>query len=192
VVGDGCCGKTSLVITYCKGTFPAVYIPTVFENSCTQIPLPAHHASVSLDVWDTSGQEGYDRLRPLLYLDSSVVAVCFSTVNPDSFDNAKEFWIPEIRFYLPKVPIVLVGCQADLKQDEGTLSHLRERHARSVTEEEARRAVEDLGLFKYHETSSLKGEGLQELFASLALASLQGGQGKRQRKKPKRKMCLIQ
>ena len=37
-----------------------------------------------------SGQEDYDRLRPLSYPQTDVFLVCFSVVSPSSFENVKE------------------------------------------------------------------------------------------------------
>ena len=45
---------------------------------------------VELALWDTAGQEDYDRLRPLSYPDSHVILICFSVDSPDSLDNVQE------------------------------------------------------------------------------------------------------
>ena len=37
-----------------------------------------------------TGQEDYDRLRPLSYPQTDVFLVCFSVVSPSSFENVKE------------------------------------------------------------------------------------------------------
>jgi Ras-related C3 botulinum toxin substrate 1 len=42
---------------------------------------------ISLGLWDTAGQEDYDRLRPLSYPQTDVFLVCFSIVSPPSYDN---------------------------------------------------------------------------------------------------------
>lgn len=39
IVGDGACGKTSLLITFSKDSFPTMYVPTVFENYVTEIEI---------------------------------------------------------------------------------------------------------------------------------------------------------
>lgn len=44
---------------------------------------------ISLGLWDTAGQEDYDRLRPLSYPQTDVFLICFSVVSPPSFDNVK-------------------------------------------------------------------------------------------------------
>ena len=66
-------------------------------------------------LWDTAGQEDYDRLRPLSYPDSDVIVMCFGIDNPDSLENITEKWQPEVRHFCPRVPVVLVGNKKDLR-----------------------------------------------------------------------------
>ncbi len=66
-------------------------------------------AQVELALWDTAGQEDYDRLRPLSYPDTDVILMCFSIDSPDSLENIPEKWTPEVRHFCPNVPIILVG-----------------------------------------------------------------------------------
>ena len=56
---------------------------------------------ISLGLWDTAGQEDYDRLRPLSYPQTDVFLICFSIVSPPSFDNVKA----KVRF--PTTPLPL-------------------------------------------------------------------------------------
>ncbi|WP_411023650.1 GTP-binding protein, partial [Salmonella sp. s51228] len=63
---------------------------------------------VKLQIWDTAGQEEYDRLRPLSYPDTDVILLCYSVDNPDSLENISEKWVPEVRHFCPTVPIILV------------------------------------------------------------------------------------
>jgi small GTP-binding protein len=51
---------------------------------------------VELALWDTAGQEDYDRLRPLSYPDTDVILLCFSIDSPVSLINVKEKWSPEV------------------------------------------------------------------------------------------------
>ena len=66
-------------------------------------------------LWDTAGQEDYDRLRPLSYPDTDVILMCFSVDSPDSLQNIPEKWVPEVKHFCPNVPIVLVGNKKDLR-----------------------------------------------------------------------------
>jgi len=65
IVGDGAAGKTSLLNVFAVGHFPETYEPTVFDNYVTEIELDGK--PVQLALWDTAGQEEYERLRPLSY-----------------------------------------------------------------------------------------------------------------------------
>ena len=83
-------GKTCLLIVFSKDQFPEVYVPTVFENYVSDIEIDGKQ--IELALWDTAGQEDYDRLRPLSYPDTDVILMCFAIDSPDSLEN-----IPEVR-----------------------------------------------------------------------------------------------
>ena len=118
VVGDGAVGKTSLLMTYCKDEFPTEYVPTVFDNYSTDLVVDMRQ--VKLTLWDTAGQEAYDKMRPLSYPDTDVFLVCFSIVNEDSLENVERKWVPELRHpsmvnRCGRSPILLVGLKQDLR-----------------------------------------------------------------------------
>ena len=77
-----------------------------------------------MTLFDTAGQEDYDRLRPISYPDTNVFLVCFSVVRPTSFENVKEKWIPEIKHHCPKTPFLLVGTMLDCREDPEFISQL--------------------------------------------------------------------
>lgn len=63
------------------------YVPTVFENYITYPTHPPTGKTVELALWDTAGQEEYDRLRPLSYPETDLIFVCFAIDCPNSLDN---------------------------------------------------------------------------------------------------------
>ncbi|KAJ5500479.1 Rho GTPase Rho1 [Penicillium expansum] len=170
IVGDGACGKTCLLIVFSKGTFPEVYVPTVFENYVADVEVDNKH--VELALWDTAGQEDYDRLRPLSYPDSHVILICFAVDSPDSLDNVQEKWISEVLHFCQGLPIILVDLPAPVSQDQG---------------EEVRKKI---GAYKYLECSARTNEGVREVFeAATRAALLKAVKGKGGRKQGKG--CLI-
>lgn len=80
-----------------------------FISLFNQLSKKSFSLQVELALWDTAGQEDYDRLRPLSYPDTDVILMCFSIDSPDSLENIPEKWTPEVRHFCPNVPIILVG-----------------------------------------------------------------------------------
>jgi len=73
--------------------------------------------TVQFALWDTAGQEDYEQLRPLSYPNTDVIVICFSIDNRDSLANVSLKWVPEVRHFCPRTPIVLVGTKTDLRYD---------------------------------------------------------------------------
>jgi len=182
IVGDGACGKTCLLIVFSKGEFPEVYVPTVFENYVADVEVDGKH--VELALWDTAGQEDYDRLRPLSYPDSHVILVCFSVDNPDSLENVQEKWISEVLHFCQGLPILLVGCKKDLREDAKTIEELAKNRQKPVSVDEANAVAQKIGAYKYLECSARSGDGVKEVFEHATRAALLT-------KTKKKKACLL-
>ena len=119
---------------------------------------------ISLGLWDTAGQEDYDRLRPLSYPQTDVFLICFSIVSPPSFDNVKAKWFPEIEHHAPNVPIILVGTKLDLREDKGAMDSLRQKRMEPVSYEQALQVSKEIRAHKYLECSALTQRNLKSVF----------------------------
>jgi Ras family protein A len=64
---------------------------------------------VELILWDTSGQDYYERIRSLNYPETNAILMCYSIDNIDSFTNIALKWYDELREHFAKTPIILVG-----------------------------------------------------------------------------------
>lgn len=173
VVGDGACGKTCLLMKFSKDKFPDVYVPTVFENYVCDIQLD-ERTVVELALWDTAGQEDYDRLRPLSYPDTDILLLCYNIQEEDSFSNVYEKWFPEVRHFCPNVPIQLVGNKLDLrieanyKEEEDT-----GEKKQFVTTKRGREDSLKINAVDFFEVSAKTGENVRECFLAATRYSIQ-------------------
>lgn len=167
IVGDGACGKTSLLCVFAMGEFPKEYEPTIFENYVAEIRLDGK--PVQLALWDTAGQEEYERLRPLSYSKAHVILIAFSIDTPDSLDNVSVKWIEEVRNICgPQIPVVLVGCKADLRPAGGSSADGRQY----VTRQKAQAMAQEIGARVYKECSALNNQGVDDVFEAATRASM--------------------
>jgi len=191
VVGDGAVGKTCLLYVYTNSQFPEEYVPTVFENVAKDVTFRGR--TVTLRLWDTAGQEEWDRLRPLSYPQTNIVLLCFSVASRTTFDSISSKWAPEIRHYLPSTPTILVGLKKDIRDDE--TDHPAEYDP--VKKEDGQDLAKKIGATVYMEASAKKAEGVSEIFekamqivwpdksqASSGAAGADGADGAVPKKKP--------
>jgi small GTP-binding protein len=114
-----------------------------------------------LALWDTAGQEDYERIRPLSYPDTDVILICFSVDSRISFANTKLKWEPEISTYLPNVPVILVGNKCDLESEK------------TVTVEEGWKMADTINAVAYLECSAKNMFGIKKVFDVAVRASIQ-------------------
>lgn len=166
IVGDGACGKTSLLCVFAIGEFPREYQPTIFDNYVAEIRLDGK--AVQLALWDTAGQEEYERLRPLSYSKSHVVLIAFAIDTPDSLENVTVKWNEEVRSICgPSVPVILVGLKSDLRPDPSDPSYRQ-----FVPREKGEEVAQQIGARAYKECSALLLQNVDDVFEAATRASL--------------------
>lgn len=74
--------------------------------------------TIELSLWDTAGQEEFDRIRLLSYEDTHVFMLCFSVENRDSLLNIQDKWMEEVTEHCGNAKIVLVALKCDLRQEK--------------------------------------------------------------------------
>ena len=111
-VGDGAIGKTCMLLVFKGDPFPEDYEPTIFESHHEMRQFQGK--TYCLHLWDTAGQEEYDRLRPMSYSKCDVVLVCFALNDPDTLKNVTDKWYAEIKEFSPNAAKILVGTKLDL------------------------------------------------------------------------------
>lgn len=158
---------------------------------CTDIKNGVDAAKqYTLGLFDTAGQEDYDRLRPLSYPQTDVFLICFSIASPASFENVREKWFHEISHHCPGAPCLIVGTQVDLRDDPKQVERMMAsqrggRAAGLITQEQGERLARELGGRKYVECSALTQKGLKNVFDEAIVAALEPPVVK------KTKKCLI-
>ncbi|KAM6442592.1 rho-related BTB domain-containing protein 1 isoform 2-T2 [Liasis olivaceus] len=190
VVGDNAVGKTRLICARaCNTTLSqyqllATHVPTVWAidqyRVCQEVLERSRdvvdEVSVSLRLWDTFGDHHKD--RRFAYGRSDVVVLCFSIANPNSLNHVKTMWCQEIKHFCPRTPVILVGCQLDLRYaDLEAVNRARRPLARPIKRgdilppERGREVAKELGI-PYYETSVFDQFGIKDVFDNAIRAAL--------------------
>ncbi|KAJ2747144.1 hypothetical protein GGI20_000758 [Coemansia sp. BCRC 34301] len=172
VIGDGACGKTCLLHVFREGRFPPTdqYIPTVFDTWVADMEVD--NTPIELALWDTAGQEDFDRLRFLCYPDSNVIIICFSVDSPDSLHNVLDKWHPEAEQNAANSPVVLVALKLDLRDNHAVRQELARYQETPVTREQGEAMARRIGAVSYIECSSIQNVNVRQVFEIAARHAL--------------------
>ena len=153
LLGNTGVGKTCIIKRFTEGKFEAV--SSTSGASYSQKPLVIDNINVTLDLWDTAGQEKYRSLGRRLYKDAYIVVLVYDITDPKTFEDLKEKWYNDLKTYGEKYTVIgIVGNKSDCYDQE------------KVSEEEAKEFANKLGAI-FMLTSAKTGENIDLLFENL-------------------------
>jgi small GTP-binding protein len=158
IAGDENVGKTSLVRRYCEGKFDASRVATIGVDFQTQT-VELEDGPVKLSIWDMAGQDRFKPIREGFYRGSLAAALVYDVTVPESLAHL-ERWYHEVTQAAPSQGFVIIGNKIDLERADNPT------HARALAETLKGPFIE---------TSALTGEGVEEMFRSLALQAYARG-----------------
>jgi len=171
MVGDSKVGKSSLVNKFRTGKFDASYSRTGFETLTTSTVLQGKR--VKFTIYDTAGSHGSNTSREIAYREADVFLLCYKISDINTLFSAINYWVPELKSYAPATPVVLIGCQSDLRGDRAVIQALSKLGRSPVSSEQGRSFSQQIEAISYVETSaktSMKGpESIFELAAQISL-----------------------
>ena len=153
LVGDSGVGKTCIISRYISGAFNQNSPSTNGASYASKlINFEELKKTISLDIWDTAGQEKYKSLTKFFYKDAAVAILVYDVTNRNSFESMKNFWYGQIQDFGSKNIILgVAGNKCDMYEKE------------EVNENEGKEFAESIGAF-FEITSAKNNTGINELF----------------------------
>ena len=160
VVGDSGIGKSALLERFVHARFGAKGALATLSVDLSTANVSLGAQAVSVQLFDTAGQERFAPLIGPYYRHADGVLVAYDVGHRTSFERAIAYWASEIaKNATPGTPVVLVGTKAD---------RLCEPGYRRVETREAEEAANALGWPYCGETSAATGVSVGEAFYLLS------------------------
>ena len=155
LIWDSGVGKSSIIGRFISGFFNEEMNSTLGLNYSQKL-YEKNGKKISLNLWDTAGQEKFRSLGKNFYKDSFIIIIVYDICNKASFQSIKEVWYPDIQRFGEKVNIIaLVGNKKDKYEEE------------EVPEEEAKSYAKEIEA-NFFLVSANNGDGIEYMFQSLA------------------------
>jgi small GTP-binding protein len=115
IVGDPAVGKTSLVKKFVSGQFAKDYRSSIGTNIFIKKIDMNKLGKITIQLWDIAGQERWINMRRSYYIGAKGVLIVGDLTRRNTFDQIKQFWVPDVKLYCELAPIVLIANKNDLK-----------------------------------------------------------------------------
>ena len=153
LVGNMSVGKSCLTLRATEGIFKENLESTVHLSICT-FNVKINDTKISLQIWDTCGQEKFRALIRSYYTNSSLAIIVYSVTDKDSYDDVN-IWYKYIKENVSDCKIFLIANKIDSPE-------------RIITYEQGNKCRNDFNFDLYMETSAKSGFNAQELFINAA------------------------
>jgi small GTP-binding protein len=154
ILGDSKVGKTSIITRQMLGYQPAAQNATIGCH-CSEIHVGVNNSTVTLQVWDTAGQEMYRALVPVYLRGARAGMLVYDVTDRESFQSLGHWYDILVGVVPSGLTLFVVGNKIDL-EEEAVIDDIQ---ARRFAE------VHNAQLFK---CSASSGFGLTELFDAIA------------------------
>ena len=100
LVGDPGVGKTSIIERYINNKYEENQKTTLVSSyTFKKLDIKKYNKSVSLDIWDTAGQEVYRSLSKNFYINASIGILVYDITRKNSFDSIKDYWLEQLKTF---------------------------------------------------------------------------------------------
>ena len=156
LIGESGVGKTCIINQFMNGKFDADSLSTLSAQFFRKNIVFSGDKNITLDIWDTAGQEMFRSLNRIFYSNSKVVVLVYDVTNKKSFDELKNYWWGQIKENCNNnIIIALAANKCDLYEQ------------RQVSDEEGEEFAESLGAL-FASTSAKNDSGITKLFEDIA------------------------
>lgn len=147
-IGDSSVGKTSIINQYIYNSCNPQYNSTIGIDYFSK-NINEADKKISLQIWDTAGQEKFHSLIPAYIRSSTVAVLVYDITCKQSFDNIQQWYQMVMSNADPA--FIIVGNKCDLDS------------SRAVTAEEGKKFASQINA-KFIETSAQRSDNITELF----------------------------
>ncbi|MCQ2818353.1 MAG: GTP-binding protein [archaeon] len=118
LMGESGVGKTSIISQYIDNEFSDNLMPTTGATySSKTLKLNGH--TLSLEIWDTIGQEKYRSLTNLFYKEAAIAILVYDITRKETFEEIKGYWLEQVKENAPeKCILAICGNKNDLYLNE--------------------------------------------------------------------------
>lgn len=177
LVGNSGVGKTCLIAAYLNQAFDSRTTSTVAPAySCKDI-TKSNGTRVTLQIWDTAGQERYASISQLFFRDADCAIICFDLTDQNSITDIPD-WIKRVQDEVPSCHLFAVATKTDLYSSD-----------KEKMMNDAKAQLTQYNFENYFMTSSLKKEGVNEVFQQAGELYSQKGEISKLRETNEKKSC---